>query len=84
MAKLLNSAPPFFDEDLEDVTLTGGNYSEYAFPSITDYDGDPYSITSSMGEAIIFTNLTQGKLLFNPPLSAARDTPYIIKIKLTD
>ncbi|TNV87272.1 hypothetical protein FGO68_gene13442 [Halteria grandinella] len=83
---LKNSAPPMFEEELPaSINLIAGTQLIYNLPPIVDLDSDEYILTPNLGEAAIFTMYNDFSFTFSPTKAhIKKDSPYIIKLRLTD
>ena len=62
---------------MTDQTIDVGSTKTYSLPSITDPDGDAYTISVSMGSATSFTTYSNGKLTFAPKATASSSTTSV-------
>lgn len=65
---LSNTGPPEFDQEFASIiTLNSGEKVNVLLPTISDPDNDAYTIRTELGEAKMFTEFINHKMLaFNP------------------
>ncbi|TNV85954.1 hypothetical protein FGO68_gene8493 [Halteria grandinella] len=80
---IINQGPPSFSSALEKINLKQGDVSQYMLPTIIDPDGDQVNMKIEMGEAVMFTDFTNGKFIFSIQ-NANNGGRYKIKIELAD
>ncbi len=60
--------PPYFDNDLENVTMIAGDQFFYKLPNIIDPEGDKVQIVLNSGTASAFLMLNSGKIIISPTI----------------
>ena len=76
-----NTSPPVMNQPT-DQTVKTGTTSKYSLPSISDPDGDGWSVSTNMGSAASFIQYSSGTFTIAPTI--ANTGTFTISVTLTD
>ena len=77
-----NTQAPALSSTLKDQTIQAGSSKSYSLPSITDVDGDGYSVSANVGSAS-FVKFSSPTFTIAPGVAVAAGT-FFISVTLTD